>query len=118
MLVRSREKGVCFERIEPVYERYVKNKTGSHLEIWTFAYQCPRIRAGKNLRIITSAPATIRWSFDEWRTMQDTEATDARIGCWFTDLPAAELEPGAEIVFTFRWIDKWEGKDFRTAIAP
>jgi len=63
-------------------------------------------------------PATIRWSFDEWGTMQDTEATDARIGCWFTDLPAAELEPRTEIVFTFRWIDKWEGKDFRTAIAP
>jgi glucoamylase len=116
MLVRSRARGVCFERIEPVYERYVKNKTGSQHEIWTFAYQCPRIRAGNNLRIITSAPATVRWSFDEWRTMQDTEATDTGIGCWFIDLPAAELEPGAQIAFTFRWIDKWEGKHFRVII--
>ena len=115
--MRSRQTGECFDRIEPVYERYAKNKTGSQLEIWTFAYQCPRIRAGKNLRIITSAPATVRWSFDEWRTTQDTEATDTGIGCWFTDLPAAELKPGAEIVFTFRWIDKWEGKHFRVIIA-
>ena len=117
MLVRSREMGVSFERIEPVYERYAKGKTGSRLEIWTFAYQCPRIRAGKNLRIITSAPATVRWSFDDWRTMQETEATGTGIGCWFTDLPAAELKPGSEIVFTFRCIDKQEEKQFRAIIA-
>jgi hypothetical protein len=44
--------------------------------------------------------------------LQDTEATDVRIGCWFTDLPAAALEPGAEIVFTFGSIDTCEGKNF------
>ena len=108
--MRSRQTGECFDRIAPVYERYAKNKTGSQLEIWTFAYQCPRIRAGKNLRIITHAPAAIRWSFDKWNTTQDTEATGTGIGCWFADLPAAELKPGAEIVFTFRWIDKQEEK--------
>ena len=105
-LVRSRQSRECFDRIAPVYERYAKNKTGSHLEIWTFAYQCPRIRAGKNMRIITHAPATVRWSFDNWNTTQDTEATGTGIGCWFVDLPAAELKPSAEIVFTFLWIDK------------
>jgi glucoamylase len=115
-LVRSRQSGDCFDRIEPVYERYAKNKTGSQLEIWTFAYQCPQIRAGKNLRIITSAPATIRWSFDEWNTTQDTEAIATGIGCWFTDLPAANLEPGTEIGFTFRWADTWEEKHFRINI--
>lgn len=117
MLVRSREKGMCIDRVEPVYERYVKNKVESQLEIWTFAYQCPQIRAGKNLRIITHAPAAVRWSFDKWNTTQDTEATNTGIGCWFADLPAAELEPGAAIVFTFRGIDKWEWKHFRVIIA-
>jgi len=116
-LVRSRQIGECFDRIAPVYERYAKNKTGSQLEIWTFAYQCPRIRAGKNLRIITHAPAAVRWSFDKWNTTQDTEATDTGIGCWFADLPAAELEAGAQIVFTFRWADKGEEKEFRIGIA-
>jgi glucoamylase len=116
-LVRSRQKGECFDRIEPVYERYAKNKTASRLEIWTFAYQCPQIRSGKNLRIITSAPATIRWSFDEWNTTQDTEAIATDIGCWFTDLAAANLEPGAEIVFTFEWIGKSDGNRFRVVIA-
>ncbi len=116
MLVRSRERGVCFERIEPVYERYAKNKTGSQLDIWTFAYQCPKIRAGKNLRIITHAPATVRWSFDDWRTTHDIEATDTHIGCWFVDLPSAKLNADVEIVFTFRWAGKWEERSFKIAI--
>jgi len=62
------------------------------------------------------APATVRWSFDNWQTAQDTDAIDAGIGCWFVDLPAAEREPGTEIVFTFRWIDRWEEKNFRVII--
>jgi glucoamylase len=117
LLVRSRREGGCFERIAPVYQRYVKNETGSRLEMWSFDYQCPRIRKGKNLRIITSAPALIRWSFDGWHTTQDTEAIDTGIGCWFTDLPSAELQADTEIVFTFRWTDKWEEKDLRIIIA-
>ncbi len=117
MLVRSRQSGVCFERIEPVYERYVKNKNGSPLEIWTFAYQCPQIRVGKNLRIISSAPAAIHWSFDNWSTEHDTEAQDSGIGCWFADLPAAHLEAGADIFFIFRWADKSEDKPVRVIVA-
>ena len=27
------------------------------------------------------------------------------------------VEAGTEVVLTFRWADKWEGKDFRVAIA-
>jgi glucoamylase len=116
VLLRSRQKGECFERIEPTYERYVKNKTASRLEIWTFAYQCRTIRAGRDLRIIMYARATVRWSFDNWQTAQDTGAIDAGIGCWFVDLPAAEREPGTEIDLTFRWIDRWEERNFRIII--
>ena len=84
----------------------------TNISVHAVTTACWRGRAYK-----TSAPATIHWSFDESRTTQATEATDTGIGCWFTDLPAAELKPGAEIVFTFRWVDKQEEKQFRVIIA-
>jgi glucoamylase len=115
-LVRSHKDGVCFDRIEPVYERYAMAGTGSKIEMWTFAHQPPRIAPGKTLRIITENAATIRWSFDGWATANDVETQDAGFGCWFGDLPSDRLEAGARIVFTFSWQERWEGKDFQVGI--
>jgi hypothetical protein len=42
-----------------------------------------------------------------------TKAIDGGISCWFADLPTAEFDAGTEIVFTFCWVDKWEGRDFK-----
>jgi len=39
ILVRSHKNGVSFDRIEPVYQRYVEAVTGSKTEMWTLAHQ-------------------------------------------------------------------------------
>ncbi len=116
-LVRSHKDGVCFDRIEPVYQRYAKTKTGSKIEMWTLAHQPQRIAKGKTLRIIVGKAATIHWSFDGWITANDSETRDAGFGCWFADLPSDQLPAGANIVFTFLWQEGWEGKNFQVAIA-
>ena len=115
-LVRSHKDGICFDRIEPVYQRYSKAGTGSKIEMWTFAHQPQRIQSGKTLRIITDKAATIHWSFDGWAAANDLETRDAGFGCWFGDLPSDRLEAGVRIVFTFLWADRWEGKDFEVGI--
>lgn len=116
-LVRSHKDGVSFDRIEPVYQRYVKARTGSKIDMWTFDHQPPRIAKGKTLRIITEKAAKIHWSFDGWATANDLETRDAGFGCWFGDLPSDQLQVGASIVFTLLWQEGWEGKDFQVAIA-
>jgi len=116
-LVRSRKDGACFDRIAPVYERYVRGKTPSRIEMWTFAHQPPRIRRGNVLRLITAVPATVRWSFDGWKTANDQELLETGLGCWFTDLPAASLDAGARIHFTFCWQGNWEGRDYAVEIS-
>ena len=116
-LVRSHKDGVCFDRIEPVYQRYAKTKTGSKIEMWTLAHQPQRIVSGKTLRIITDKAATIHWSFDEWATAKDLVTRDAGFGCWFGDFPSAQLQAGTRIVFTFLWQEGWEGIDFQIEIA-
>jgi glucoamylase len=115
-LVRSHNDGVCFDRIEPVYQRYAKARTGSTTEMWTFAHQLQRIAQGKTLRIITGKATTIHWSADQWATANDLETRDAGFGCWFGDVPSDQLEAGARIVFTFLWQECWEGRDFQVAI--
>ena len=116
-LVRSHKDGVCFDRIDPVYQRYAKGGTGSKLEMWTRAHQPQRIAPGKTLRIITEKAARIHWSFDGWATANDVETRDAGFGCWFGDLPSDQFQAGARIVFTFLWQEGWEGKDFQVGIA-
>ncbi len=115
-LVRSRRDGVCFDRIDPVHQRYAVQKTASHVEMWTLAHQIRRISHGRRLRIITGAAATVRWSFDQWATVSDTELRCTGIGCWFADLPSEKLHPETNIVFTLQWGDRWEGRDFRVSI--
>jgi glucoamylase len=115
-LVRSRKDGVCFDRIEPAYQRYAKAKTASKREMWTFAHQTQRIAAGKTLRIIVQAPGRVRWSSDGWTTASEQDARDSGFGCWFADLPSEQLSAGARIAFTFRWQERWEGRDFEVEI--
>ncbi len=115
-LVRSRKDGVCFDRPEPVYQRYVKSKTGSNIEMWTFAHQLQRIPKGKTLRIITALPARIHWTFDDWVTIHDIETRDTEVNCWFADLPSEKLGRDARIIFTFLWKENWEEKNFQVSI--
>lgn len=115
-LVRSWKDGVCFDRIEPVYQRYAKARTDSKIEMWTLAHQPQQIAQGKTLRIITEKAATIHWSFDEWATVKDLETRDAGCSCWFGDLPVEQFSAGTRIVFTFLWHERWEGKDFQVRI--
>ncbi|HMJ25817.1 MAG TPA: hypothetical protein VK475_08315, partial [Pyrinomonadaceae bacterium] len=61
--------------------------------------------------------AGIRWSMDGWKTMNDSETARTGLGCCFADLPAARLPSGAKILFTFRWQDKWEGRDYIVEVA-
>src|SRR5881296_3799899 len=51
-LVRSRHNGVCFDRVEPAFQRYVVNPVQSRHEIWNLRHPLRRMARGKILRII------------------------------------------------------------------
>ena len=117
-LVRSCHDGVCFDRIEPVHERYAKARKGSKMEMWTFAHQVKQVGKGKRLRMITGPAATIHWSFDGWVTAKDTPTRNCGLGLNWADLPTEGLPGGSTVAFTFHWADadRWEGRDFAVVI--
>jgi glucoamylase len=118
-LVRSRRDGVVFDRIEPAYQRYVAAPAPSRYEIWSFRHQTHQIARTKTLRLLTGAPAVVRWTRNEWQDAQDLESKPGGFTDLFvTDLPTAELPAGTAVEFTFHWIevDQWEGRNFWACI--
>ena len=116
-LVRSCKDGAGFDCISPVRERYVEHPVQSRAELWTLAHQPPRLRRGKILRVVTAAPAMVRWSADRWGTVRDEPARESGWGCWFADLPTEQLPAGTKVVFTLRWEENWQGRDYLVEIA-
>jgi glucoamylase len=119
-LLRSRRDGVCFDRVEPAFQRYVVKPVRSRHEIWSFRYQPRHIPGGKILRIIVSKDATVVWSADDWATTNKTEATPiSTLNLWFVDLPAKKLPGGSVIEFTFFWKEskRWEGRNYSVVVS-
>src|SRR5437764_2379668 len=118
-LVRSRHDGVCFDRVEPAFQRYVVNPVQSRYEIWSFRYPLRRVSRGKILRIILSAEATIVWSTDDWARDNQSDTThESGLNLWFADFATAELAVGSVISFTCFWKrdQRWEGRNWQVSV--
>lgn len=119
-LLRSLEDGAVFDTPPQPLERYVVRRTGSALVCWRFNHKLRELPAGRVLRLEVLAPATVHWSSDGWRTVQDTPTRDTGLGVHLVDLPTDRLAPGAAVDFTFFWPgpDRWEGVDFQVRVSP
>jgi glucoamylase len=118
-LVRSAHDGVCFDRIEPAFQRYVANSVQSRHEIWSLRHPIRRMPHGKTLRVILAAEATVVWSDDHWKNTKksDTSGINA-LNLWFVDFPIKTMPDGSVIEFTFFWKEaqRWEGRNYSVAI--
>jgi len=118
-LVRSRHDGVCFDRVEPAYQRYVVNPVQSRYEIWTLRHPLRRVSRSKTLRIILAAEATVVWSTNNWaRTNESVTIHRDELNLWFSDFPIAECPGGSVFAFTFFWKrdQRWENRHWQVNI--
>ena len=118
-LVRSRHDGVCFDRVEPAFQRYVANPAPSQHEIWNLRHPLQRMPRGKILRIVLASEATVVWSTDGWARTSKTETThEGSLNLWFADFPTAGLAVHTEIGFTFFWNQeqRWEGRNWQVKV--
>jgi glucoamylase len=118
-LVRSRHDGVCFDRVEPAFQRYVVNPVPSRYEIWTLRHPLRRVSRGKVLRIILAAEATIAWSTDGWAHTSKAEPGHANeLDLWFADFPTAEWPVGSVLSFTCFWKgeQRWQGHNWQVSM--
>ena len=119
-LVRSAHDGICFDRVEPAFQRYVVNPGRSRYEIWSFRHQLRRMSHGRILRIIVAAGATIVWSANDWASTNRADMTNnSALNLWFADLPTENCPGGLVIEFTFFWKEaqRWEGRNYSVAVS-
>jgi glucoamylase len=118
-LRRSLRDGRLFDLPPQTVQRYLTDKTVSPRMVWRFNHKIRSLPAGKILRVETMAAARIRWSSDNWKSIQDEWTHDTGLGLHSADLPTAELPEAAQVKFTFYWpeVDRWEGADFLVRIA-
>jgi len=118
-LVRSAHDGVCFDRVEPAFQRYVVNPVKNQHEMWSARHSIRRMRPGQILRLIIAADATIVWSANNWASTNKTDATHvSALNIWFADLPTKDCPAGSVIEFTFLWKEaqRWEGRNYSVAV--
>ena len=118
-LVRSRHDGVCFDRIESAFRRYVLNPSPSRYEIWSLRYPIQRVHRGKILRMILASAATIVWSTNDWaRTERLDAAHENELNLWYADFPTAEWPQGSVLAFTFFWTrdQRWEDQNWQVNV--
>ncbi len=118
-LVRSQHDGICFDRVEPAFQRYVASPVKSHHEFWSLRHPIRRMPHGKILRIIVETEATIVWSADRWKNINKSETTNVNsLNLWFADFPTKAMPAGSAIEFTFFWKNeqRWEGKNYSVVV--
>jgi glucoamylase len=118
-LVRSRHDGVCFDRVEPAFQRYVLRPVQSRYDIWTFRHQLRRVSRGKILRILLAAEATIVWTRDDWTQRNESNMTHQdELNLWFADFPTADWPIRSAFAFSFFWKgdQRWEDRNWQVNI--
>jgi glucoamylase len=118
-LVRSRHDGVCFDRVESAFQRYVLNPVQIATRFWSFRHQRRQMRSRKTLRVIVAANATIVWSGDHWASTKKSDTISCNgLNLWFADLQTAELPSDSAVEFTFFWVEaqRWEGRNWQISI--
>lgn len=118
-LVRSAHDGVCFDRVEPAFQRYVVNPVQSRHEMWSARHSIRRMPSGQILRLIVKADAAVVWSANGWASTNQANAIlVSALDVWFADLPTGDCPDGSEIEFTFFWKEtgRWEGRNYSVAV--
>ncbi|MBD2307733.1 glucan 1,4-alpha-glucosidase [Chroococcidiopsis sp. FACHB-1243] len=118
MLLRSARDGQVFEWIPEVAARYQGDRNSHRcLEIWKFNRQVSTVKQGYTLRIQTLVPFRLRWSKDDWQTVNDTDSTATALDIDFVDI-SIDSKHSSPIHFTFFWIDSqnWESRNYQVAV--
>ena len=117
-LLRSRYDNKVFDYIPEVANRYLGDRSGcKSLEVWKFNRQVAGVNKGVTLRIQAANSFRLRWSKDDWQTVEDTPSTSTALNIEYADLLIPE-EQQAPIQFTFFWTttQNWERRNYKVAV--
>jgi len=113
-LRRSLREGRIFDQPPQTVHRYQVEKRTCTYFAWRYNNKPRSIPCGKILRLDLPSRAMVHWSFDGWKTTQDSDTRDTGLGIHSVDLPTEKLRVGEDVTFTLYWPEsnRWDGTDF------
>jgi glucoamylase len=118
-LLRSTADGKVYDAIPEVAERYLgKRSDRVRLEVWKPTRHVRFMRSGETLRVHGDAPFSLRWSNDNWKTVNDSKSIQNGLQLDYVDLIDAPTSEGTCLCFTFLWTEdnRWEGQNYEVTV--
>jgi glucoamylase len=126
-LLRSVVDGKVFDHLPLIANRYGVPKHErtfeSRLEIFKLARPISAIMRGSTLRIQDSAIFRVIYTFDNWATQAQLDATSVGILGAFADIPttspSTDSNSDQKIIFTLYWpgTDHWLGRNYEVTLS-
>ncbi|MCB9351923.1 MAG: hypothetical protein H6573_31185 [Lewinellaceae bacterium] len=98
-------------------QRYIKDKVKSSRVIWRADLPISVLPKGKILRIETISPAVVKWTPDNWITINDTETADMGLGIHFIDLPTDTMKKDRSSLPFLEDSNRWEEQNYLVEVA-
>ena len=118
-LLRSTADGRVYDAIPEVAKRYLGKRNGrTRFEVWKPTRQVRFMHAGEVLRVHGDAPFTLRWSSDNWKTVNDSPSTQNALQLDYVDIHGQSAITGTCFCFTFLWTEDnhWEGRNYAVTV--
>ena len=120
-LLIAREHRRPIELLQAVEQRYrttAPQYAARPAATWHWRDEVPVLQheTGRALLIEDRCAFTLHFGFDGWQRVEERPALAEPFGLWSVRLSAAELSGLAELNFTRRYEDRWEGVDHRVSL--
>jgi glucoamylase len=102
--------------VMPARRRYTEGSAQEAPFVWSHRHQVTRIAAGRRLRVQLPRPGAVHYTFDEWASYREVDATDTTLGVWVAEVPCNKLPTGTEFSWTAHYMTGWEGKNFSLTV--
>ena len=100
-LLRSTLDGQVYDYIPEVGDRYLSDRSQCQLlEIWQPNRQIDKVKPGYTFRIQLPESFSLRWTTDNWQTVQTTESTNTCLNISYVDLDLEKTSSPVEFKFT------------------
>ena len=127
-LLRSVVDGKVFDTIPVVADRYAvpagKRTFRSEVDIFQVARPIVHVSGGMTLRIVDADRFSVRYTMDDWATVQEASSKAVGFPGSYVDIPTPILAPGEnrKLIFTMHWparpdaADHWLGRNMEILV--
>jgi glucoamylase len=117
-LVNSRDLKRPVDRPAAVWERYHGERPALTRVMWCEHAPATELPEGCALTVALFEAGTVHWGVDGWQQVRDQDTSASCLGLHVVALDTTHLRSGDQIDLTFRYGERWVGRDYLIRVTP